>query len=187
MTSTTLPSGLSHEVGEGFRPNDKELVNHFLKLKLLGYDQRVRKIPELNIYKFEPWDLPQHFGTDSGNPYWYFFCPRNNGRPSRTTEAGYWKATGRERMIKDANEVIGETSCPITSTTKENLPDDGIPKEVHPELPTHPESLQPWNDQNYWLNSASEWPMQAEQGVYNYCEDDVFSGLEPLFCLMVYN
>ncbi|KAJ9185584.1 hypothetical protein P3X46_005196 [Hevea brasiliensis] len=251
MTSTTLPSGLSHEVGEGFRPNDKELVNHFLKLKLLGYDQRVRKIPQLNIYKFEPWDLPH-----SGNPYWYFFCPRNNGRPSRTTEAGYWKATGRERMIKDANEVIGkkrslvfytgrnprgtrtrwimheycatfnlpnqnafvlcklmkkpddkgstqtcnmgdsdienqkgnnssfgkgETSCPITSTTTENLPDDGIPKEVHPELPTHPESLQPWNDQNYWLNSASEWPMQAEQGVYIYCEDDVFSGLEPLF------
>ncbi|KAI4995260.1 hypothetical protein ZWY2020_035163 [Hordeum vulgare] len=46
---------------------------------------------------------------------WYFFVPRDRkagcgGRPSRTTERGFWKATGSDRAIRstaDPKRVIG--------------------------------------------------------------------------------
>ena len=46
---------------------------------------------------------------------WWFFCRRENKYPSstrtkRTTGTGYWKITGRDRMIKskDGKAVIGK-------------------------------------------------------------------------------
>lgn len=50
-----------------------------------------------------------------GEREWYFFVPRdrrhaNGGRPNRTTETGFWKATGSDRPIRHAKEpkrIIG--------------------------------------------------------------------------------
>jgi len=50
-----------------------------------------------------------------GEREWYFFVPRDRkagsgGRPNRTTERGFWKATGSDRAIRssaDAKRVIG--------------------------------------------------------------------------------
>jgi hypothetical protein len=50
-----------------------------------------------------------------GEREWYFFVPRDRkagsgGRPNRTTEHGFWKATGSDRTIRsstDAKRVIG--------------------------------------------------------------------------------
>ncbi|KAF2306676.1 hypothetical protein GH714_020346 [Hevea brasiliensis] len=99
MTSTISPSESAQEVGAGFRPKEKELVNHFLKLKLLGHDHQVRRIPELDVYKREPWDLPQYSVANSSDEEWYFFHHYRSGRPSRTTKVGYWKNTGRKRKL----------------------------------------------------------------------------------------
>lgn len=52
--SVCLPPGF------GFHPTDVELISHYLKLKILGrnFDEL---IPEVDIYKHEPWDLPGNF------------------------------------------------------------------------------------------------------------------------------
>jgi len=46
-------------VGFRFRPTDEELVNHYLKNKLLRNDSIVNNvIADVDVCKFEPWDLP---------------------------------------------------------------------------------------------------------------------------------
>ena len=58
MTGSTTPSR-SAPVGFGFHPTDEELVNHFLKLKMIGgYDHVVSTIAEVNVCAYEPWELP---------------------------------------------------------------------------------------------------------------------------------
>lgn len=43
--------------GFGFHPTDVELISHYLKRKV--HDQKIDYdvIPEIDIYKYEPWDL----------------------------------------------------------------------------------------------------------------------------------
>lgn len=47
-----LPPGIR------FHPTDVELVLYYLKKKVMGKRLRFEAIPEVDIYKFPPWDLP---------------------------------------------------------------------------------------------------------------------------------
>ncbi|GMI67398.1 hypothetical protein HRI_000409100 [Hibiscus trionum] len=98
--------------GFRFHPTDEELVGFYLKKKIQQKSLPIELIKQLDIYKYEPWDLPKL--AASGEKEWYFYCPRdrkyrNSARPNRVTRAGFWKATGTDRPIhtSDGTQCIG--------------------------------------------------------------------------------
>ncbi|KAK7316955.1 hypothetical protein RJT34_00796 [Clitoria ternatea] len=106
MAETTLIPGFR------FHPTDVELIQYFLKRRVLGKKFPFDVIAELDIYKYAPSDLPDKSLLKSGDLEWYFFCPRGKkystgGRMNRATESGYWKTTGKDRSIEYNNRVVG--------------------------------------------------------------------------------
>ncbi|XP_028752250.1 protein NTM1-like 9 isoform X2 [Neltuma alba] len=115
------PALMQQDMPLGFRfcPTDEELVGHYLRHKLMADDPSIHDtIPEIEVCKFEPWELPAVVPSSSlnksGDPEWYFFSPRcykysNSNQYNRATSSGYWKVTGQDREIRDlaTNNVIG--------------------------------------------------------------------------------
>ncbi|VAI24774.1 unnamed protein product [Triticum turgidum subsp. durum] len=99
--------------GFRFHPTEEELLGFYLSRVALGKKLHFDIIGTLNIYRHDPWDLPGM--ARIGEREWYFFVPRDRkagsgGRPNRTTERGFWKATGSDRAIRssgDPKRVIG--------------------------------------------------------------------------------
>lgn len=88
--------------GFRFYPSDEELVVHYLCRKAASQPFAVPIIAEVDLYKFDPWDLPEK--ALFGEKEWYFFSPRdrkypNGSRPNRAAGSGYWKATGTDKPI----------------------------------------------------------------------------------------
>ncbi|KAJ1391512.1 NAC domain [Sesbania bispinosa] len=97
-----MKSELELPPGFRFHPTDEELVNHYLCRKCAGQPISVPVIKEIDLYKFDPWQLPE-MGFQSEKE-WYFFSPRdrkypNGSRPNRAAGSGYWKATGADKPI----------------------------------------------------------------------------------------
>lgn len=88
--------------GFRFHPTDEELIVHYLKKKAGNLPVPVSIIAEVDLYKFDPWELPSK--ANFGEQEWYFFSPRdrkypNGVRPNRAATSGYWKATGTDKPI----------------------------------------------------------------------------------------
>ncbi|KAK2986866.1 hypothetical protein RJ640_009600 [Escallonia rubra] len=128
MAPVSLPPGFR------FHPTDEELVAYYLKRKINGRKIELEVIPEVDLYKCEPWDLPGRVTADilhevyilknlvdnvtgksllpSKDLEWYFFSPRdrkypNGSRTNRATKAGYWKATGKDRKVNSQTRAVG--------------------------------------------------------------------------------
>uniref|UniRef100_A0ACD5TTC7 Uncharacterized protein n=1 Tax=Avena sativa TaxID=4498 RepID=A0ACD5TTC7_AVESA len=106
MALTSLPPGFR------FHPTDVELTVYYLKRKLLGKKLRCNAVTDVDLYKFAPWDLPDKASLQSGDLEWYFFCTRDRkysvgSRTKRSTEAGYWKATGKDRPVVHKSQIVG--------------------------------------------------------------------------------
>ncbi|KAL6657208.1 hypothetical protein ACP70R_004988 [Stipagrostis hirtigluma subsp. patula] len=98
--------------GFRFHPTDEELILHYLRNRAASAPCPVPIIADVDIYKFDPWDLPSKAAYGDGE--WYFFSPRDrkypNGiRPNRAAGSGYWKATGTDKPIHDTatGESVG--------------------------------------------------------------------------------
>ncbi|RRT42006.1 hypothetical protein B296_00050157 [Ensete ventricosum] len=52
MAPVTLPPGFR------FHPTDEELVGYYLRRKINGHNLELEIIPEVDLYKCEPWELP---------------------------------------------------------------------------------------------------------------------------------
>lgn len=52
MGKSSLPPGFR------FNPTDVELVQYYLKRKIMGKKLHVKVVAEVDIYKWAPWDLP---------------------------------------------------------------------------------------------------------------------------------
>lgn len=113
--------------GYRFHPTDEELITYYLMKKVLDGSFMARAIAEVDLNKCEPWELPgnhmpsitTHFEfslsfcflswkfaekAKMGEKEWYFYSLRDRKYPTglrtnRATEAGYWKATGKDREI----------------------------------------------------------------------------------------
>lgn len=103
-TSSELPPGFR------FHPTDEELIVYYLCNQATSKPCPASIIPEVDIYKFDPWELPDK--SEFGENEWYFFSPRerkypNGVRPNRATLSGYWKATGTDKPINTGSKQIG--------------------------------------------------------------------------------
>ncbi|XP_062106625.1 NAC domain-containing protein 100-like [Humulus lupulus] len=100
------------ELPPGFRfhPTDEELITHYLSPKVLNNRFSARAIGEVDLNKCEPWDLP--WRAKMGEKEWYFFCQKDRKYPTglrtnRATDAGYWKATGKDKEIFKGKTLVG--------------------------------------------------------------------------------
>lgn len=107
--------GMNTRFPPGFRfhPTDQELVMYYLKRKVLGKKLRSETIAELNIYDFEPSNLPDKAAFKSKDQNWFFFCPRakrfaTGPKANRATGFGYWKATGIDRSVNYDDRAVGK-------------------------------------------------------------------------------
>ncbi|GAA0154328.1 hypothetical protein Leryth_010549 [Lithospermum erythrorhizon] len=104
MGGTSLPPGFR------FHPTDEELVGYYLKRKTEGLEIELEVIPVVDLYKFDPWELPDKSFLPNRDMEWYFFCQRdkkypNGSRNNRATKSGYWKATGKDRKVVCRSEA----------------------------------------------------------------------------------
>ncbi|RWW36795.1 hypothetical protein BHE74_00058149, partial [Ensete ventricosum] len=104
------PSFLRHGVlrlppGFRFHPTDEELVVQYLRRKVFSCPLPASIIPEINLAKLDPWDLPGEFSEISVllvvHPERYCFNLReakyrNGSWSNRAARSGYWKKAARK-------------------------------------------------------------------------------------------
>ncbi|EEF28767.1 NAC domain-containing protein, putative [Ricinus communis] len=99
--------------GFRFHPTDEELLHYYLKKKVSFQKFDMEVIREVDLNKMEPWELQERcrIGSTPQNE-WYFFSHKDRkyptgSRTNRATNAGFWKATGRDKCIRNNYKKIG--------------------------------------------------------------------------------
>ncbi|XP_077231872.1 NAC domain containing protein 70 [Tasmannia lanceolata] len=99
--------------GFRFHPTDEELLHYYLRKKISFQKFDLDVIKEVDLNKMEPWDLQERckIGSTPQNE-WYFFSHKDRkyptgSRTNRATNAGFWKATGRDKCIRNSYKKIG--------------------------------------------------------------------------------
>ncbi|XWS10296.1 hypothetical protein CRYUN_Cryun39dG0063700 [Craigia yunnanensis] len=103
LVEAKLPPGFR------FHPRDEELVCDYLMRKVASTDT-LQLMIEVDLNKCEPWDIPETARV--GGKEWYFYSQRDRKyatgmRTNRATVSGYWKATGKDRVILSKGTLVG--------------------------------------------------------------------------------
>ncbi|KAI3731397.1 hypothetical protein L1987_62585 [Smallanthus sonchifolius] len=95
--------------GFRFHPTDEELVVQYLKRKVQSCPLPASIIPDADVCKSDPWDLPGCYKQER-----FFFSRREikyptGVRSNRATQSGYWKATGLDKQVtaSGTSQVVG--------------------------------------------------------------------------------
>ncbi|KAI3828740.1 hypothetical protein L1987_02849 [Smallanthus sonchifolius] len=80
--------------GFRFHPTEEELLHYYLRKKVAYEKIDLDVIREIDLTKLEPWDI-----QDKKYP--------TGTRTNRATAAGFWKATGRDKLIHSSLRRIG--------------------------------------------------------------------------------
>ncbi|XP_047335600.1 NAC domain-containing protein 43-like [Impatiens glandulifera] len=103
------------QVPPGFRfhPTEEELLQYYLRKKVGNEKIDLDVILDVDLNRLEPWDIQEkcRIGTTPQND-WYFFSHKDKKYPTgtrtnRATTAGFWKATGRDKVIYTSIARIG--------------------------------------------------------------------------------
>ncbi|KAL0291274.1 UNVERIFIED_CONTAM: NAC domain-containing protein 43 [Sesamum calycinum] len=103
------------QVPPGFRfhPTEEELLHYYLRKKVAYEKIDLDVIRDVDLNKLEPWDIQEKckIGSTPQND-WYFFSHKDKKYPTgtrtnRATAAGFWKATGRDKVIYSNGRRIG--------------------------------------------------------------------------------
>ncbi|CAF2175947.1 unnamed protein product [Brassica rapa] len=103
------------QVPPGFRfhPTEEELLEYYLRKKISNIKIDLDVIRDVDLNKLEPWDIQEmcKIGTTPQND-WYFFSHKDKKYPTgtrtnRATTVGFWKATGRDKIIYSNGDRIG--------------------------------------------------------------------------------
>ncbi|XP_006661992.1 NAC domain-containing protein 105-like [Oryza brachyantha] len=99
--------------GFRFHPTDEELVGYYLRKKVASQKIDLDVIRDVDLYRIEPWDLQEHcrIGYEEQSE-WYFFSYKDRKYPTgtrtnRATMTGFWKATGRDKAVRERSRLIG--------------------------------------------------------------------------------
>ncbi|XP_043715488.1 NAC domain-containing protein 43-like [Telopea speciosissima] len=99
--------------GFRFHPTEEELLHYYLRKKVAYEKIDLDVIRDVDLNKLEPWDIQEKckIGSTPQND-WYFFSHKDKKYPTgtrtnRATAAGFWKATGRDKVIYSNSKRIG--------------------------------------------------------------------------------
>ncbi|MBA0744426.1 hypothetical protein Gogos_007052 [Gossypium gossypioides] len=99
--------------GFRFHPTEEELLHYYLRKKVAFQKIDLDVIREVDLNKLEPWEIQEKckIGSTPQND-WYFFSHKDKKYPTgtrtnRATAAGFWKATGRDKIIYSGLKRIG--------------------------------------------------------------------------------
>ncbi|XP_023515323.1 NAC domain-containing protein 17-like [Cucurbita pepo subsp. pepo] len=98
--------------GFRFHPTDEEIILYYLKRKICGRRIKLDIVGDIDVYKWEPEELPGLSKLKTGDRQWFFFSPRDRkyphgARSNRATRHGYWKATGKDRTVTCNSRDVG--------------------------------------------------------------------------------
>ncbi|XP_010906173.3 NAC domain-containing protein JA2 [Elaeis guineensis] len=106
--------------GWRFQPSEDELLDSFLRKKILGQPLSYHMIVEADVYGDDPKNLTAQYSMANRDREWYFFTSTTRKHPgasdssqaSRRAGAGRWKARQRIKTVLDSDhKVLGSKQC----------------------------------------------------------------------------